>query len=483
MALEEIRAERIKKLEALKAQGIDPYPATTRRSFRIGQLIVDFQRYEGSEAAVAGRLMALREHGGATFGDLEDESGKIQVLFKEDTMGGMYQLVALLDIGDFIEVMGTAIVTKRGEKTVEAKDIRVLTKTLLPLPEKWHGLVDVEERLRRRYVDLAVSPDERELFRKKSKFWQAMRGFLVGEGFMEVETPALEQIPGGADAEPFKTHMNALDIDLYLRISLELYQKRLLAGGYEKVFEIGRIFRNEGIDREHLQDYTQMEFYWAYANYEAGMDLVERMYKHVIQETLGTTKHLWQGTEIDWDGAWERIDYYEAFRDKTGINLGEATELVLRDYATSQGIDIEKHPGKGRLIDVIYKKMVRPSFIQPAFLVLPPLDVEPLAKRWPGDPNRAERFQPVAGASELGKGYSELNDPLDQRARFEEQETLRASGDTEAQRMDEDFVEALEYGMPPACGFGVSERLFSFIVGKPIRETTLFPLMRPRKES
>jgi lysyl-tRNA synthetase class 2 len=276
--------------------------------------------------------------------------------------------------------------------------------------------------------------------------------------------------------------MNALDIDLYLRISLELYQKRLLVGGYEKVFEIGRIFRNEGIDREHLQDYTQMEFYWAYVNYERGMELVERMYKHVIQETLGTTRHMWNDTEIDWGRPWERIDYYEAFQKYTGINLSAATELSLKEYAENQGLDTAKHPGRGRLIDVIYKKMVRPHFVEPAFLILPPADVSPLAKRWSGDPNRAERFQPVAGASELGNGYSELNDPLDQRARFEEQEALRKAGDTEAQRMDDDFVEALEYGMPPACGFGVSERLFSFIVGKPIRETTLFPLMRPRKE-
>lgn len=480
MALEDIRAERIKKLEALKARGINPYPAETRRPFRVETILQDFKNFEGSAISVVGRLTALREHGGATFGDLEDESGKIQVLLKEDILGERYELAALLDIGDFIQVEGRGITTKRGEKTIEASGIAILAKSLRPLPEKWHGLVDIEERLRRRYLDLLMDPEERELFRKKSKFWQSIRKFLLNEGFLEVETPVLEQIPGGADAEPFKTHMHALDIGLYLRISLELYQKRLLVGGYEKVFEIGRIFRNEGIDREHLQDYTQMEFYWAYANFEQGMDLVERMYREVIQETFGTTKHMAGNAEIDWGRPWKRIDYYEVFRERTGIDLGEATELALKDYAESQGIDTKKHPGRGRLIDIIYKKMVRPHFVEPAFLILPPADVSPLAKRWPGDSNRAERFQPVAGGTELGNGYSELNDPLDQRARFEEQERLRASGDTEAQRMDEDFVEALEYGMPPACGFGVSERLFSFILGKPMRELVFFPLMRPR---
>src|SRR3989338_4834934 len=290
MPLEDIRAERVKKLDALRAMRIDPYPAETRRSFPIGTLMAEFAAHEAEagEVFLAGRLMALREHGGATFGYMRDESGTIQVLFKKDIVGDTYDaLVAALDIGDIIEVSGKPLTTQRGEKTIQVEKARMLTKSLRPLPEKWHGLVDVEERLRRRYLGLLMDPDERELFRKKSQFWQAIRSHMLSQGFLEVETPVLESTPGGADAEPFFTHLNALDIDLYLRSTIELPLKRLIVGGYEKVFEIGRIFRNEGIDREHLQDYTQLEFYWAYHDYNDLMKLVERMYKRVISNVTG----------------------------------------------------------------------------------------------------------------------------------------------------------------------------------------------------
>ncbi|OHA01010.1 MAG: lysine--tRNA ligase [Candidatus Sungbacteria bacterium RIFCSPHIGHO2_02_FULL_49_12] len=484
MPLEDIRAERVKKLDALRAMRIDPYPAETRRSFPIGTLMAEFAAHEAEagEVFLAGRLMALREHGGATFGDMRDESGTIQVLFKKDIVGDTYDaLVAALDIGDIIEVSGKPLTTQRGEKTIQVEKARMLTKSLRPLPEKWHGLVDVEERLRRRYLGLLMDPDERELFRKKSQFWQAIRSHMLSQGFLEVETPVLESTPGGADAEPFFTHLNALDIDLYLRISLELPLKRLIVGGYEKVFEIGRIFRNEGIVREHLQDYTQLEFYWAYADYRALMPFVGSLYRSVIKETLGNLSHSWNGETIDWSPTWPEIDYYDVFKKETGLDLTAVSDDALQTYAGSEGIDVSHHIGRGWLIDAIFKKKVRPTFIQPAFLVLPPVEVEPLAKRWREDVRRVERFQVVACASELGKGFSELNDPLDQRARFEEQEKLRKAGDTEAQRLDEDFVEALEYGMPPTAGFGVSERLFSVIMDKPVRETVFFPLMRPRQ--
>ena len=331
-------------------------------------------------------------------------------------------------------------------------------------------------------MDLIMSPNERELFVKKSRFWQATREFLLKEGGMEVETPILEKIPGGADAEPFKTHMNALDIDLYLRISPELNLKRLNVGGFEKVFEIGRIFRNEGIDREHLQDYTQMEMYWTYTDYKQLMSIVERLTKHVVKETIGGYVHSWQDKTVDWSAPWQRIDYYDAFLKYTGLDLAHASEKELKKYAQEQNIDVEKHLGRGRLIDVIFKKKARPHLIEPGFLILPPVDIEPLAKRWPEDPERVERFQVVACGSELGKGFSELNDPLDQRQRFEEQTKLGEAGDKEAQRMDEDFVEALEYGMPPTAGFAYSERLFAFLLDKPVRETVFFPIMKPRSE-
>ena len=350
----------------------------------------------------------------------------------------------------------------------------------MPLPEKWHGLEDVEERLRKRYLDFIMNPEERELFVKKSKFWQATREFLLKEGGLEVETPVLEQIPGGADAEPFKTHLNALNTDLFLRISPELNLKRLITAGYEKVFEIGRIFRNEGIDREHLQDYTQMEMYWAYYDYEKLMELIGRLFKHVVRETLGASGQQYQGETIDWNSSWKRYDYYEEFEKHTDLRLEKVSEKDLKNYAKDNGIDAGKHIGKGRLIDVIFKKKVRPYLIEPGFLVLPPIDIEPLAKRYPKDPNRVERFQVVAGGTELGKGFSELNDPIDQRRRFEEQVKLGEAGDKEAQRMDEDFVEALEYGMPPTAGFGMSERFFAFLMDRPVREVVFFPLMKPK---
>ncbi|MBI2097147.1 MAG: lysine--tRNA ligase [Candidatus Sungbacteria bacterium] len=483
MPLEDIRAERLKKLEELRRIEIDPYPADSSRTLSVGELLGDFEAYEAKkkEAMIAGRLMALREHGGATFGDLRDASGTLQALFKRDVLGDPYDtIVGRLDIGDIVEVSGVPFTTKRGEKTIAASSVRILAKSLRPLPEKWHGLVDVEERLRRRYLDLVMDPEARDLFVRKSKFWQAARSFMLQQGFLEVETPALEQIPGGADAEPFVTHLNALDIDLYLRISLELPLKRLIVGGYEKVFEIGRIFRNEGIDREHLQDYTQLEFYWAFADYNDLMPLVESLYKTVISETLGTLAHLSNGETIDWSRPWPRIDYYEAFKKETGIDLGEATEKALAAYAKNEHIDIAKHHGKGRMIDAIFKKKVRPTLTNPSFLINPPVEVEPLAKRLASDKSRVERVQVMACGTELGKGFSELNDPLDQRQRFLEQETLRRTGDAEAQRLDEDFIEALEYGMPPTAGFGFSERLFAVIMDKPVRETVFFPLMRPR---
>jgi lysyl-tRNA synthetase class 2 len=340
----------------------------------------------------------------------------------------------------------------------------------------------LEERLRQRYVDLIMRSGERELFERKERFWRATRGFLAAEGGLEVETPVLERTPGGADAEPFTTHLNALDIDLFLRISPELNLKRLIVGGFRKVFEIGRIFRNEGIDREHLQDYSQCELYWAYTDYEQLMELVERLYKHVVQETLGQLTHSNHGQTVDWSAPWKRVDYYDAFREHTGLDLKDAREKDLKKYAQEQGIDTEKHAGRGRLIDIIFKKKVRPHLIEPAFLVLPPVDIEPLAKRWPQDTGRVERFQVVACGSELGKGFSELNDPLDQRERFEEQNKLGEAGDKEAQRMDEDYVRALEYGMPPTAGFGFSERLFAFLVDHPVRETVFFPLVKPKQD-
>ncbi|OGN08904.1 MAG: lysine--tRNA ligase [Candidatus Yanofskybacteria bacterium RIFCSPHIGHO2_02_FULL_41_11] len=483
MALDEIRNTKIEKVKKLRKAGIDPYPAISARTHSISDALKKFDEFSGTkeEIVLAGRIMAKREMGGAVFFDIND-SAKIQVLIKGDAVGEeeFNKFREFIDIGDFVEVKGTLFLTKAGEKTLLAIGYWLLAKALLPLPEKWHGLQDTEERFRKRYLDLIMNLDEKELFVKKARFWQSIRGFLLREGGLEVETPVLEQVPGGADAEPFKTHMNALGVDLYLRISLELHLKRLIVAGFEKVFEIGRIFRNEGIDREHLQDYTQMEMYWAYYDYKKLMGLVENLFKDIIRKTLGTLKHEYRGKKINWDGQWQCYDYFSEFNKYTDLDLNEVSEKELKNYAEKEGINTSLHLGRGRLIDVIFKNKARSRLWEPGFLILPPVDIEPLAKQWPENQNKVERFQVMAGGTELGKGFSELNDPQEQMKRFEEQTKLREKGDKEAQRMDEDFIEALEYGMPPTAGFGMSERLFAFIVDRPVRETVFFPIMKPK---
>ena len=480
--LEEIIEERRKKLDVYK-RSADPFPAKVRRDMSLTELGARFDilASEGKEVGVVGRVTAWRDQGKIIFVDIKDEQGRFQVVINEAECKDFVRAQQTTDIGDFIEVIGTVFKTKRGENSVLATHVRIITKNLRPLPSEWYGIEDVELRLRKRYLDLVMSPEVREMFVKKDIFWNTIREFLKSNSFHEVETSVLEAVPGGAEAEPFVTHHNALDTDFYLRISLELPLKRLLVGGFEKVFEIGRVFRNEGIDREHLQDYTQMECYWAYSNYEEMMEMTRKMYQRVIERVCGTLITKRQDFDINWGGEWPRVDYYEVFKKETGLDLSDASVVQLKKKAKELGIRLEPNLGRGRLIDLIYKKMVRPHLLQPCFLVDPPADIEPLAKRLERDNNRVARFQIVAAGTELGKGFSELNDPIDQRARFEEQMKLRAAGDKEAQMIDEDFVEALEYGMPPAAGFGLSERLFAVLMDKPIRETVLFPLMRKEK--
>lgn len=482
--LEDIVKERRKKLEAIRAAGIDPYPARVARSFDIAYAVENFESLATSKKKVslAGRLNSLRDQGKIIFIDIADETGKIQLVLKEENVKDFEFWRSVLDLGDFISATGQLFATQRGEKSVEVAELAIAAKSLLPMPDKWAGLEDEEMRLRKRYLDLAATENLRELFRKKMVFWDTFRSALTKEGFLEVELPVFEHLPGGAEAEPFRTHHDALDTDFYLRISLELPLKKLLVGGFDKVFEIGRVFRNEGIDREHLQDYTQLEFYWAYRDYNDVMALVEKTYKEVIQKTCGGMKTMRGDKEIDWSGKWEKVDYCDAFKDANqGLDPAMASRDELFARAKELKLQPEKNLGRGRLIDLIYKKTMRPNLTEPCFLVDPPVDIEPLAKRKPENPNVVERFQVVACGTELGKGFSELNDPEDQRSRFEEQMKLRAAGDVEAQRLDEDFVEALEYGMPPAGGFGVSERLFAVLMDRPVRETVFFPLMRPKK--
>ncbi|HTL39512.1 MAG TPA: lysine--tRNA ligase [Methylomirabilota bacterium] len=479
--IEELRQVRIQKLEQLKKDGIDPYPVHSERTHSVGQALEKFEELSGGkkEIVLAGRIRSIRTHGKLTFANIEDASGAIQLLLRKDALGEKFdQFSTLLDMGDFVQARGTLALSKTGEKTLEVLDFQLLTKSLRPVPQNYFGLKDLEVKLRKRYLDLIANPETRELFRKKAIFWKTIREFLEAKGFMEVEMNVLEQVPGGAEAEPFKTHHNALNRDFYLRISLELPLKKLLVGGLEQVFEIGRIFRNEGISTEHLQDYMQMEFYWAYADYEQLMDLCQDLYQKIIKNVTGGLETSYDGKTIDWSGNWPRVRYFDIFQEKTGMDLNQVSDEELKKYAQAEHIKMENHAGRGRIIDLIYKKKVRPGLINPTFLINPPIEIEPLAKKNPANPKEVQRMQILAAGTELGKGFSELNDPIDQKERFESQMKLREAGDKEAQMLDEDFVEALEYGMPPAAGFGLSERLFAVIMDKSIRETVIFPPMK-----
>ena len=480
---EDILANRRKKLGEIKQAGIDPYPSSNGRTHTNKQADEDFDSIGSQVITLVGRIRSFRDMGKIIFVHIEDGTGKFQVLFKEEDLGVDVFKFALkhLDIGDFIEATGTLFKTKTDAKTLQTTNYKLLAKSLRPLPSEHFGLSDEETRLRKRYLDILMDGSVKEIFVKKNKFWSSMRTFLVEKGFLELEMPVLEAVPGGAEAEPFITHHNALDRDFYLRISLELPLKKMLVAGYEKVFEIGRIFRNEGISTEHLQDYTQMEFYWAYGDFEKMMDMTQEMYQHVIKETFGTLELPYQGQTINWGGKWPRQDYFELFKKYTGLDLNSATEDDLKKYADSKHIKYEEFAGRGRVIDLIFKKSIRilPEVaFQPSFLINQPVELEPLAKRDPKNPKVVQRMQILACGSELGKGFGELNDPVDQRSRFDDQAKLREAGDGEAQMMDEDYVEAMEYGMPPAAGFGLSERLFAVLCDKSIRETTIFPLMK-----
>lgn len=486
MSEEDILAVRRNKLEEIKKAGIDPYPSTAHRTHTNKEALDGFDNLQNQEVTLVGRIRSWRDMGKIIFAHIEDGSGKIQVLIKSDDLGADFFKFALkhLDMGDFIEVTGKLFKTKTEEKTLQATSYKLLAKSLRPLPSEHFGLHDEEIRLRKRYLDILTNPEAKEIFVKKNKFWSSMRQFLVEKGFLELEMPVLEAVTGGAEAEPFITRHNALDRDFYLRISLELPLKKMLVAGFEKVFEIGRIFRNEGISTEHLQDYTQMEFYWAYGDFEKMMEFVQAMYQHVIQETFGTLKLKYQEQEINWGGNWPRLDYFELFKKHTGLDLNKTDEHELKAYADKQKISYEKFAGKGRVVDLIFKKSIRilPEVAtQPAFLINQPVELEPLAKRDPENPKVVQRMQILACGSELGKGFGELNDPVDQKLRFDEQMKLRKAGDSEAQMLDEDYVEAMEYGMPPAAGFGISERLFAVLMNKSIRETVVFPPMKEQK--
>src|SRR6056297_364038 len=481
------RQDRLRKLEELKKADIDPYPSQTKRTHLSQEILNNFQDLEKKEKTVtlAGRLRSKRSHGNLSFAQLQDDQGQIQLAFSKKNIGAdSYKTLSkMVDMGDFVQVSGNCFVTHKGEKSIMVSEWKLLAKAVRPLPEKWHGLKDEEEKLRKRYLDILINPEIKDMIKKRGEFWKAVRDFMVDKGFLEVETPVLEVTTGGADAQPFITHHNAMDLDVYLRISMgELWQKRLMVAGLEKTFEIGRQFRNEGMDAEHLQDYTQMEFYWAYADYEKGMKLVEELFKYVAEETFGTLKFKIRGFEVDLGKKWQHYDYQETVKSYTGIDILNTNEKEIKAKLNELGVKYDK---KGfnitRAIDNLWK-YCRRQIAGPGFLVGVPKVISPLAKQDPERPEITQRFQPIIAGSELGHGYTELNDPVDQAQRFAQQQKLREEGDEEAQMYDHDFVEALEYGMPPTCGFGMSERVFSFLMNISGREAQIFPLMKPKED-
>lgn len=485
--IEEIKKERLKKLESVKNAGLQPYPARVKRTHTIEKALADFSSLakKEKEIVLVGRVRSLREHGGSAFLHMEDGTRRIQAFFKKDRVGELSYKFFLdhVDVGDFIQVRGILFVTKRGEKTIEAADYAMLSKSLLPLPDKWHGIQDVEERYRKRYLDLLFNPEVKEAFLVRSRVVSALREFLEREGFIEVETPVLQPLYGGTEALPFKTRLNAFDMDMYLRIAPELYLKRLIVGGFEKVYEIGRVFRNEGVDRMHNPDFTMLEFYWAYADDKDMMKLIEKMFSAVLKKVLGGTKLVYEGKEIDFKTPWRRIEYSALMRTHANIDIEAESRDALFAKAKKLGIELETHAGKARVIDEIYKKLCRPKIWDPTFIIHHPAGMFPLAKTLDDDASKLGSIQMLVGGGwEIVKAYSELNDPVEQRAMFAEQEKLYKAGLEDAQRMDEDFIEALEYGMPPTVGFGMGiDRLTALLTNShSLREVILFPTMKPR---
>ena len=484
MSEQDIRAERQKKLEILRAAGMEAYPVDSHRDTSNADALASFDELEesGRKIHLGGRVMSLRGQGGIMFADIFDGTGRIQLVFqKADIDEKVFDLFAnAADVGDFVEASGTVFKTKRGERSLKVEKWRMLSKALLPMPAEHFGLKDEELVLRQRYLNILLDEEVRKMFIRRAKFWQSAREFYLSRGFLEVETPVLETTPGGADARPFKTHHNALDIDVYLRISCgELWQKELLIAGFPKVFEIGRIFRNEGQSREHLQDYTQLESYEAFADAKSGMKFLQELYRHIVKETYGRyTFEIGEHT-VDFAEEWPEIDFCTAVQKEFGIDAISCTEEEAIAAAKEAGVTFGESPNKARAIDHLWKK-IRKGIAGPAFLRGVPVYLSPLAKQMIQSPQKADRVQILIAGSEVGNGYSELNDPQDQRARFEEQQKLRDAGDDEAQRLDEDYIRAMEFGMPPAFGFGVSERLFSFLENRPAHEAQIFPLLRPK---
>ncbi len=481
----EQRQIRIDKMADLKALGIDPFGARFERSHYTEQIINNFDDLAGQTAIIAGRIMAIRAHGKACFAVIADLTGSVQIYIRQDMVGELgFKQFELWDIGDIVGIEGEIFKTQRGEISVKAKNLTFLTKCLRPLPEKWHGLTDVEMRYRQRYLDLIVNPEVRDTFIARSKIIRSMRNYLDNLGFLEVETPVLHNIAGGASARPFITHHNTLDMDLYMRIALELHLKRLIVGGLEKVYEIGRVFRNEGISIKHNPEFTMIELYQAYSDYHGMMELVENLISHIAKEVLGTDKINYQGTEIDLAPAWRRLTMFDAIKEYAGIDFSQIPDDEAAIAAAKEaGLAIEKGATRGDIINLFFEEKVEANLIQPTFILDYPIEISPLTKCKADQPELTYRFEAFIYGRELSNAYSELNDPLDQRKRFEHQMEQRAMGNEEANETDEDFIRSLEYAMPPTGGVGIGiDRLIMFLTDSAsIRDVILFPTMRSKE--
>ena len=486
---QDLRQHRLDKLARIRARGDEPFKYTFARTHGIAEARRAFEAAEqdAPEAAevpaqLAGRLVALRRQGKSSFADLRDESGKLQVFLNQKQLGeAVYETLKDLDIGDFVGVKGSVKRTRMGEITIFADAFELLTKSMRSLPEKWHGLKDVETRYRQRYLDLVANPEVMDIFRKRIQIVSSMREFLTGRGFLEVETPMLHPIPGGATARPFITHHNTYDRDLYLRIAPELYLKRLIVGGFEKVFEINRSFRNEGVDTRHNPEFTMMELYEAYQDYLGLMDETEEMLCHIIERVTGGSVFEHQGRTIDVTRPWKRMTLFGAIREYAGIDLESTRDReTAAQLARSVGVEVDPTMGYGKIVDEVMSAKVQPHLVQPTFLYDYPIELSPLAKKKRDNPALTERFQPFIGCYEVGNAFSELNDPIDQRDRFQDQVKLREAGDDEAQYLDEDYITALEVGMPPTAGLGVGiDRLAMLLTDSAsIREVIFFPQLR-----
>ena len=486
--ISDLKETREKKFIALKQSGCDPYPAIVEKDCEIGKA----RSSDGQDVKVVGRITAIRGHGKIFFIDIQDESGKLQGVFKADAIpASSYALLEQIDLGDFLAVQGSVGKTQAGEVSIFVRDFQIIAKSFRPLPDQWYGLKDKEERYRKRYLDLLMNPDVKKVFETRSKIIRSVREFFDEKGFLEVETPTLQPLYGGANARPFETHHHALDIDLFLKISDELYLKRLIIGGFEKVYEIDKDFRNEGIDKSHNPEFTMMECYWAYANYQDMMKLTEELYEHVARTVLGTTTIEYQGVQIELKAPWKRMTMTDALKELGGIDVKTMSDEDLLALIKQHGLVYEGNPQltgvgegfkRGIAIATLFE-IVEPKLIQPTFITDFPKETTALCKQKASDPALIERFEPYINGWEIGNAYSELNNPIIQKEFFEEQQKAKASGDAEAHPMDTDFIEAMEYGMPPTGGLGLGiDRMVMFLTNQPtIRDVLLFPTMKPEK--